>query len=91
MTMQTDVKATWCNAGGTTLVFEGRTRFKGVTISAGNAGNVAVNNGTTNIWFFSPVTGAGGTVSVVLPGEGIIAAGNLTVTCGNATATVIYG
>ena len=89
--MQTDVKATWCNAGGKTIVFEGRTRFKAVTISAGIGGNVTVNNGTTNIWFFAPVAGAGGAMHVLIPGEGIIAAGNLTVTCGNTTATVFYG
>jgi hypothetical protein len=89
--MQTDVKATWCNAGGKTIVFEGRTRFKAVTISAGIGGNVAVNNGTTNIWFFASSSGTGSSFNVLLPGEGIVASGNLSVTCGNASATVIYG
>ena len=91
MAMQTDVKATTGLAGATTVVYEGRTRFKGVTISYTTGGNVTVKDGTTTMWSFVPQTG-GGSFNVLLPGEGILAYGNLTVTCtANATATVIYG
>jgi hypothetical protein len=89
--MQTDVKATTGLAGATTVVFEGRARFKSATISYTTGGNVTINNGTTAIWQFVPQAGSG-SFHVLLPGEGILATSNLTVTCSaNATATVTYG
>ena len=91
MAMQTDVKATLAVGAGTTVVFEGRARFKGVTISYTATGNVTVNDGTTQIWKFAPQAGSG-SFNVLLPGEGILAKSNLTVTTtANSTATVIYG
>mgnify|MGYP006282555659 CR=1 FL=1 len=59
MAMQTDVKATTGLAGATTVVYEGRTRFKGVTISYTTGGNVTVKDGTTTMWSFVQRAAAG--------------------------------
>lgn len=91
--MQTDVKAAYVDA--TAVVFNGRTRLKGVFVTPGSAaGTVVIKDGTTGPTLFSTATLASGTpFDAFIPGEGVLAQANLhvTVTGTGTTAVVYYG
>lgn len=89
MAMQTDVKAKSLGASG--VVFEGRTRVKGLIIGpTGSAGNVTLASGTTNV-FAIQTTANGETFNALIPGEGVVFSSNVYATLLNATVTVFYG
>lgn len=89
MAMQTDVKAK--SLGSTGLVFEGRTRVKGLIIGASaSAGNVTLANGGTNVITIQTVAN-GETFNALIPGEGVLFTTNVSVTLLNTTVTVFYG
>jgi len=93
MSMQTDVKSGAAAAGATTTIFEGRTRVKAITISYASSGTVVLNDGTGGAVMFS-FTGpaAIGSVHVIVPGEGVLCATNISAVCGaGTTAVVFYG
>lgn len=87
--MQTDVKAKSLAATG--VVFEGRTRVRGLVIAAGaSAGNVTLADGGVNV--FAIQTPANGlTFNTIIPAEGVVFQTNVTVTLLNTTVTVFYG
>jgi hypothetical protein len=93
MGMQTDVKSGVCFAGASTDVVPYSTRLKGLTISYPSGGTVAVtdgNGGATLFLFSAPA--AAGSISILIPGEGIRATTGLYVTCAaSTTANVFYG
>ncbi len=87
--MQTDVKAKSLGASG--LVFEGRTRVKGLIIAASSsAGNVTLANGGVNVFAIQTVAN-GESFSTIIPGEGVVFSTNVSVTLLNASVTVFYG
>ena len=89
MAMQTDVKAK--SLGSTGLVYEGRTRVKGLIIGASaSAGNVTLANGGTNVITIQTVAN-GETFNALIPGEGVLFSTNVSVTLVNTTVTVFYG
>ena len=89
MAMQTDVKAKSLSATG--LVYEGRTRVRGLVIAAGGtAGNVTLTDGGVNV--FAIQTPANGlTFNTLIPAEGVLFSTNVAVTLVNTTVTVFYG
>jgi len=87
--MQTDVKAKSLGASG--LVFEGRTRVKGLIIAASSsAGNVTLANGGVNVFAIQTVAN-GESFNALIPGEGVVFSTNVSVTLLNASVTVFYG
>jgi hypothetical protein len=88
--MQTDVKGASCPASTATTVYNGRTRFKGLTFSASAATTIAILDGATTL--FTYTIAAAATTSVFVPGEGVLCSTSLIVTCGaNVTAVAFYG
>ena len=87
--MQTDVKAK--SLGSTGVVYEGRTRVRGLIIAAGaSAGNVTLADGGVNV--FAIQTPANGlTFNAIIPAEGVLFYSNVSATLLNATVTVFYG
>ena len=68
--MQTDVKAKSLGASG--LVFEGRTRVKGLIIAASSsAGNVTLADGGVNVFAVQTVAN-GESFNALIPGEGVV-------------------
>ena len=89
MAMQTDVKAK--SLGSTGLVYEGRTRVKGLIIGASaSAGNVTLANGGTNVITIQTVAN-GETFNALIPGEGVLFTTNVSVTLLYTSVTVFYG
>ena len=87
--MQTDVKAKSLSATG--LVYEGRTRVKGLIIAASSsAGNVTLADGGVNVFAVQSVAN-GESFNALIPGEGVVFSTNVSVTLLNATVTVFYG
>ena len=87
--MQTDVKAKSLGASG--LVFEGRTRVKGLIIAASSsAGNVTLADGGVNVFAIQTIAN-GESFSATIPGEGVVFSINVSVTLLNASVTVFYG
>ena len=90
MGMQTDVKGASCPASTATTVYAGRTRFKGLTFSSSAATTITILDGATTL--FTYTIAAAATTSVFVPGEGVLCATSLIVTCGaNVTAVAFYG
>ena len=87
--MQTDVKATTCGAGATT-VFNGQARVKGLTVSFATGGTVVIADGTVTVFTYT-APAAAGTINIVIPGEGIKCNTSVIATCTSATAVVFYG
>lgn len=88
--MQTDVKGASCAAAGTTTVFSGRTRLKGLTYSAAAAGSVAIKDGSTTLFTFN--IAAAGDANILIPGEGVLVQTSLVVTTSaGVTAVAFYG
>ena len=90
MTMQTDVKSAACAAGTATSVTGNRTRLKALTISYTTSGTVSATDGSSVTLFSFTAPAAVGAIHIIIPGEGILANGGLTVTCGASTTAVAY-
>ena len=91
--MQTDVLSTAAAAGATTTIFGGPARIKGVSISYSTGGTVVLNDGTGGTAKFSFTAPAdAGSIYIVVPGEGIKCATNISAVCSaTTTAVVFYG
>ena len=91
--MQTDVLSTAAAAGATTTIFGGPARIKGVSISYSTGGTVVLNDGTGGTAKFSfTAPAAAGSIYIVVPGEGIKCATNISAVCSaTTTAVVFYG
>lgn len=91
MSMQTDVKSTTAAAAGTTTIFGGPARIKGLLISYPSGGTVVLNDGTGGTAKFSFTAPAAiGTVSILIPGEGIKCNTNISAVCAAATTAVVF-
>ena len=91
MGMQTDVRALEKTSSGT--IFSGRTRVKAIAISYASGGTVTIKDGGasgTTVWSFT-APAAAGSISILLPGEGIVCVTDVYVALSSATATVMYG
>ena len=87
--MQTDVRGFTCPASATpTTVYLGRTRFKGLFISASAAATVTVSDGTTTL--FTYTLAAAATDSILIPGEGVLCLVSLIITTTTLCAAVAY-
>ena len=93
MSMQTDVKSGAAAAGATTTIFAGPARIKGVTISYSTGATVVLNDGTGGTAMFSfTAPAAAGSINIIIPGEGIKCATNISaVVSATTTAVVFYG
>jgi hypothetical protein len=91
--MQTDVKSGYCPVGATTTVFAGRTRLKGLVISYPSGGTVVITDGAGGATLFDfTALAVIGTISINIPGEGVLAQNGLVVTTAAATTVnVFYG
>jgi hypothetical protein len=91
--MQTDVKSGAAAANGTTTIFGGPARIKGLLISYPSGGTVVLNDGTGGTTMFSFTAPAAiGTAYVLIPGEGIKCGTNISAVCAaSTTAVVFYG
>jgi cold shock CspA family protein len=89
MAMQTDVQVTSLGSSG--VIFEGRTRVKGMLIApTGSAGNVTLTDGGTNV-FAVQTTANGETFNALVPGQGVLFQTNVAAILVNASVTVFYG
>lgn len=91
MGMQTDVQALEKTSSGT--IFSGRARVKAISISYASGGTVVIKDGGsggTTVWSFT-APAAAGSISILVPGEGILCITDIYVALTSATATVIYG
>lgn len=91
MAIQFDVKASEKTASGT--VFAGPARVKGLTVAYASGGTVTIKDGGasgTTVWSFT-APAAAGSVSILLPGDGIKCNTDVYVALASATATVVYG
>ena len=89
--MQTDVKGATCPAATATTIYNGRTRVKGLAISAGTANaTVAVSDGATTLFTYTAT--ATGPINILLPGEGALCMTSAIVTCSaGVSAVAFYG
>lgn len=89
--MQTDVKGATCPKNAATTIFNGRTRVKGLIISAAAASDtVSVSDGATTL--FTYTAPAAGSFSVLIPGEGVLCQTSAVITCStNPSAVAFYG
>ena len=91
MGMQTDVQALEKTSSGT--IFSGRARVKAISISYASGGTVVIKDGGsggTTVWSFT-APAAAGSISILVPGEGILCITDISEALTSATATVIYG
>jgi hypothetical protein len=91
MTMQYDVKGAERTTSGT--AFAGPARVKALAISYASGGTVTIKDGGssgTTVWSFT-APAAAGSISVLMPGEGIRCQTDVYVALSSATATVMYG
>jgi len=96
MAMQTDVKAAACAANTSTTAFAGRARLKGMVVAIpATGGTLTVKDGGaagTALFTFVAPSGDATVTNIVIPGEGILFATDLYVTCpATMPATVFYG
>tara|TARA_R110000823_G_C15823515_1_gene489505 strand:- start:428 stop:706 length:279 start_codon:yes stop_codon:yes gene_type:complete len=91
--MQTDVKSAFCPVSATTVVTTNRTRLKGMFICYPSGGLVTVRDGAGGpIIFNFDDLAVIGTVSVVIPGEGVLAPNGIVVeTSAATTVNIFYG
>ena len=89
--MQTDVKGGTCPEDAATTVFVGRTRVKGIAISADTA-NATVDIKDDTITLFTFTATVVGAMNVIVPGEGVLCTTSLVVDCSaGVSAVVFYG
>jgi hypothetical protein len=87
---QTDVKAATCPVSSTTTVYAGRVRIKGLSVSATAAATVTVLDNLTHLFVYTAT--AAGPSYMTIPGEGVLCATSLVVTCSaGASAVAFYG
>jgi hypothetical protein len=87
---QTDVKAATCPASTATTAYTGRVRIKGLSVSATAAATVTVLDNLTTLFVYTAT--AAGPAYMTIPGEGVLCATSLIVTCSaGATAVAFYG
>jgi hypothetical protein len=91
MGMQFDVKGVTCPASAATTIYNGRTRVKGLTISATTANaTVAVADGATTLFTYT-ATGTG-PVHIAIPGDGVLCQTSAVITCAaGISAVAFYG
>lgn len=90
MAYQTDVKAATCPVSATTTVYLGRTRLKGLNISATVVATVTVLDGTSTLFVYTAT--AAGPSQIDVPGEGVLCTTSLIITCSaGASAVAFYG
>lgn len=89
--MQTDVKGATCPENTSKTVFVGRTRFKGIALSADTADStIDIKDGTTTLFTFTATVV--GPMNVIVPGEGVLCNTSLVVNCSaGVSAVVFYG
>ena len=89
--MQTDVKGATCPASTATTIYNGRTRVKGLVISATTANaTVAVSDNATTLFTYTATST--GPINIIIPGEGVLCATSAIVTCGaGVSAVAFYG
>jgi len=89
--MQGDVIGVSCPASTATTIYAGRTRVKGLAISALTANaTVVVGNGATTLFTYT-ATGTG-PIYIAIPGEGVLCESSAVVTCGaGISAVAFYG
>lgn len=89
--MQTDVKGATCAENASTTIYNGRTRVRGLAISADTAdATVAVKNGSTTLFTYTAT--AVGPVYIAIPGEGVLCPDSAVVACSTgASAVAFYG
>jgi hypothetical protein len=93
MTMQTDVKGFYSTTSPS-VISTSRQRLKGYTyVGSGTAGLITFTNGNGNtIWQVQISSQDSYAISVIFPGEGILAENGLTVTfTGALYVSTIYG
>jgi len=91
MTTQTDVKSGYCPASTATTVTTQRTRLKGLVISHPSGGTVVVTDGVGGAELFNfTALGVIATLSVLIPGEGVLAPNGLVVTTAAATTVNVF-
>jgi hypothetical protein len=91
MTTQTDVKSVFCDVSATTVVTTQRTRLKGLTICYPSGGLVTIRNGSGGPIIYKFVDQAViGTLSVLIPGEGILAENGIYVETAAATTVNVF-
>ena len=89
MAQQTDVKAKSLGSSG--VIFEGRTRVKGMIIApTSSAGNVTIADGGTNVFAVETVAN-GEAFNALIPADGILFSTNVSVVLVNTSVTVFYG
>lgn len=91
MSIQFDVKSLERTTSGT--VFGGPARVKSVTIAYASGGTVVIKDGGasgTTVWSFT-APAAAGSLSALIPGDGIRCGTDIYVAVTSATATVVYG
>jgi len=87
--MQTDVKGATCPAGAATTIYNGRTRVKGLAISATTASaTVAVADGSTTLFTYTATVA--GPINIIIPGEGVLCQTSAVVTCGSGVSAVAF-
>ena len=92
MSMQTDVKSAYTAATGS--LFAGRSRLKGYqAISGGTAGDIIFTDGSGGATLLRFKVGTGTQpISLLIPGEGILAETGIYVTLpASAEVTIFYG
>ena len=91
MAMQTDVKGATCPASTATTIYNGRTRVRGLAISATTANaTVAVADGSTTLFTYTATVA--GTINIIIPGEGVLCETSAVVTCAaGVSAVAFYG
>ncbi len=89
--MQGDVIGVSCPASTATTIYAGRTRVKGLAISALTANaTVVVGNGATTLFTYT-ATGTG-PIYIAIPGEGVLCESSAVVTCdAGISAVAFYG
>lgn len=91
MAVQFDVKSAEKTSSGD--VFAGPARVKALTISYASGGTVAIKDGGSSgatVWSFT-APAAAGSVSVILPGDGIRCNTSVYAALSSATVNVVYG
>jgi hypothetical protein len=98
--MQTDVKAFYTTSSSTVLVFNGRTRVRGITLTPNSSSNPAAtlyDASTTSITGLTSIIAYAGDsnsmiYTIALPGEGVLFyKGIVLVPSLTASVTIIYG
>ena len=87
--LQTDVRGATCPASTATTINNGRTRVKGLAISATTANaTVAIADGSTTLFTYTATVA--GPINIIIPGEGVLCMTSAVVTCGSGVSAVAF-